>query len=206
MRHVILASVGSHGDVFPFIAFGRALRSRGNRVTLAANEPYRQLAIEQQFEFAALVSNEDTQAFLSDPDLWHPVRCGLVGARWGSRWLRGQYELLRETARDRDSVIAASPGVMAARLVQETLSCSFASVYHMPWMIPSCTAPPAMTSGLTLPCSALDRSVIYIGDLSMLSDGCCWVANSTNYARWTQTCPAHFSVVHVTGSGNWSIP
>ena len=77
MRHVILASVGSHGDVFPFIALGRALRSRGNRVTLAANEPYRQLAIEQQFEFAALVSNEDTQAFFSDPDLWHPVRCGL---------------------------------------------------------------------------------------------------------------------------------
>jgi rhamnosyltransferase subunit B len=151
VRHVILATVGSHGDVFPFVALGRALRARGNRITLAANEPYRELAIEQQFEFAALVSHEETQAFFSEPDLWHPLRCGLVGARWGSRWLRPQYELLRELARDENSVIAASPGVMAARLVQETLAGPVATIYYTPWMIPSCTAPPAMTGGLTLP-------------------------------------------------------
>ena len=80
MRRVILASAGTHGDVFPFVALGRALRSRGNRVTLAVNEQYRQLAIDQGFEFAALVSEEETREFLSDPDLWHPVKYGLVGA------------------------------------------------------------------------------------------------------------------------------
>ena len=151
MRHVILAAAGTHGDVFPFVALGRALRSRGNRVTLAVNEQYRQLAIDQGFEFAALVSNEETLEFLSDPDLWHPVKCGLVGARWGVRCLRRQYDLLCELASDENSVFAASPGVIAARLVQDKLHRPLASIYHTPWMIPSCTAAPAMTGGWTLP-------------------------------------------------------
>ena len=151
MRHVILASAGTHGDVFPFVALGRVLRSRGNRVTLAANEQYRQLAIDHGCEFAALVSSEETLEFLSDPDLWHPVKCGLVGARWGVRCLRRQYELLYELASDEHSVFAASPAVIAARLVQEKLSRPLASIYYTPWVIPSCTAPPAMTGGWTLP-------------------------------------------------------
>ena len=151
MRHVILASAGTYGDVFPFVALGSALRSRGNRITLAANEQYRQLATDHGFEFAALVSDEETLEFLSDPHLWHPVKCGLVGARWAVRCLHRQYQVLSELASNEHSVLAASPAVIAARLVQEKLSRPLASVYYTPWMIPSCTAPPAMTGGFTLP-------------------------------------------------------
>ena len=151
MKHVVLASIGTHGDVFPFVALGRALRARGNRVTLAVNERYRPLAVESDLEFAALVSEKETQEFLSDPDLWHPVKCGLMGARWSNRCLLRQYERMAELASGEDCLIAASPGVMAARLVQEKFSRPLASIYYTPWMIPSCTAPPAMTSGFTLP-------------------------------------------------------
>ncbi len=151
MSHVILASAGTHGDVLPFVALGVALRSRGNRVTLAVNEHFRPMALDKGFEFVALVSEEETRQFLSDPDLWHPVKCGLVGARWGVRCLRRQYELLAEVAADGESVLAASPAVLAARLVQEKLSRPLASIYYTPWMIPSCTSPPAMTGGWTLP-------------------------------------------------------
>ena len=128
-----------------------ALRSRGNRVTLAVNEQFRQLALDCGFQFVALVSEDETLEFLSDPDLWHPIKCGLVGARWGVRCLHRQYELLSEVASEEDSVLAASPGVLAARLVQEKLSRPLASIYYTPWMIPSCIAPPAMTGGWTLP-------------------------------------------------------
>lgn len=151
MSHVVLASAGTHGDVLPFVALGIVLRSRGIRVTLASNEQFRQLALDNGFEFVALVSEEETLKFLSEPDLWHPVKCGLVGARWGVQYLRRQYELLCEVVADEDTVIAASPRVFAARLVQEKLSRPLASIYYTPWMIPSCTAPPAMTGGWTLP-------------------------------------------------------
>ena len=53
--------------------------------------------------------------------------------------------------RDEDALLAASPGVIAARIVQEKLSRPLVSIYYTPWMIPSCTAPPFMTSGFTLP-------------------------------------------------------
>ena len=36
--HAILVSMGTDGDVFPFVAFGAKLYSRGHRVTLVANE------------------------------------------------------------------------------------------------------------------------------------------------------------------------
>src|SRR5438874_247787 len=39
--HVILATVGTDGDVFPHLGLGAALRARGHRATLAAPEPYR---------------------------------------------------------------------------------------------------------------------------------------------------------------------
>jgi hypothetical protein len=39
--HVILATVGTDGDVFPHLGLGAALHARGHRVTLAAPETYR---------------------------------------------------------------------------------------------------------------------------------------------------------------------
>ena len=36
--HVLLASLGTDGDVFPFIGLGRTLRARGHRVTLVSGE------------------------------------------------------------------------------------------------------------------------------------------------------------------------
>lgn len=117
MRHFILASAGTHGDVFPFVALGIALRARGHRVTLAVNEPHRQMAIDHGFQFVPLVSETETNEFLAAPDLWHPVKCGMVGARWGNRCLRQQYETLSRLASDTDSVMAAAPEIIAARVV-----------------------------------------------------------------------------------------
>ena len=35
--HAILASLGTDGDVYPFVGLGDRLRARGHRFTLAAN-------------------------------------------------------------------------------------------------------------------------------------------------------------------------
>ena len=69
----------------------------------------------------------------------------------GSAFLGRQYALLAGLTADGDAVLAASPGVLAARLVQERLSRPMASVVLQPWMIPSTTAPPVMPGGMTLP-------------------------------------------------------
>ena len=142
--HSILVCVGTDGDVFPFIGLGARLRARGHRVTLLANEGYRSLATEHGFAFHALVTAGESDEFLTDPDVWRPVKGALLAARWAVRFFRRQYDLLAAAASDGDAVLAASPGVFAARLVQEKLSIPMASVILMPWMIPSVSAPPVL--------------------------------------------------------------
>jgi UDP:flavonoid glycosyltransferase YjiC (YdhE family) len=149
--HAILLSVGTDGDVIPFLALGAKLRGRGHRVTLLANEPYRALAQDRGLAFHPLVSAAETQELLTHPDFWHPLKGAPVVSRWGVRFLGRQYALLAELANDGPAVLVASPGVLVARLVQETRVVPLASVLLQPGMIPSVLAPPVMPGGLTLP-------------------------------------------------------
>src|SRR5665213_3517612 len=149
--HAILATIGTDGDVFPYFGLGAKLRARGHRVTLATHEPFRARAVDHGFAFASLVSSEETRDFLNNPDTWHPLKGPGFLARWGAGLIGRQYTLLAELAKDADAVLAASPGVVAARLVQEKMSRPLASILLQPWMIPSVFAPPIMPGGLTLP-------------------------------------------------------
>jgi rhamnosyltransferase subunit B len=149
--HVILTSAGTDGDVYPYIGLGTKLRSRGHHITLVANEHYQSQATELGFSFRALFTDEETEQVLANPDIWHPIKSALVGAQWGVRHIGRQYELLRELASDDETVLVASPAILAARLIQEKFSTPMASLVLQPWIIPSVTMPPVMPAGLTLP-------------------------------------------------------
>jgi UDP:flavonoid glycosyltransferase YjiC (YdhE family) len=149
--HAILATMGTDGDVFPFVGLGGQLRARGHQVTLAAPEPYRDLASSLGLEFRPLVTAEEAGRMLADPDLWHPLRSGPMMARWGAGLLPRQYDLLVALAAEPESVLVANPGVLAARLVQEKRICPMATLLLQPGMLPSTLAPPDMPAGLTLP-------------------------------------------------------
>jgi UDP:flavonoid glycosyltransferase YjiC (YdhE family) len=148
--HVLLVTVGTDGDVYPYVGLGARLRARGHRVTLTANERFGTLAADNGLAFRALVSDAEMDEALAHPDFWHPLKCAPLLARWGVRFLPRQYALVAELAGDGDTVLAASPGVFAPRLVQETLSRPLATIVLQPWMIPSAIAPGVMP-GVPLP-------------------------------------------------------
>jgi rhamnosyltransferase subunit B len=149
--HAILATVGTDGDVFPYIGLGCALRARGHRVTLAGPETYRDRSVALGLEFCPLVTAEEVERMLADPDMWHPFKSGLMMARWGMAMVPRQYEALTKLAHERETVLIANPGLLAARLVQEKLKVPLASLLLQPGLIPSCCAPPEMPGGLTIP-------------------------------------------------------
>jgi UDP:flavonoid glycosyltransferase YjiC (YdhE family) len=149
--HVILATVGTDGDVFPHVGLGAALRARGHRVTLAAPEPYRAQAEALGLEFCPLATAAEIGRMLADPDLWHPFRSGWMMARWGGPMVHRQYEALAGLAGQPGSVLVANPGVLAARLVQEKLGTPTATLLLQPGLLPSSTGPPEMPGGLTIP-------------------------------------------------------
>lgn len=151
MPHFILASAGTHGDVLPYAALSRELAKQGHRVTLAVNEGYADLAEKLGVEFAPLVSNDETLRLIGNPDIWHPVKSAIVGSRWGVSLLEEQFELLSRLSEPENTVIAASPAILAARMIQEKHARPLATIYHLPWMVRSCSLPPAMMAGFSLP-------------------------------------------------------
>jgi rhamnosyltransferase subunit B len=151
MSHVILASLGTDGDIFPYVGLGRVLRGRGHRITLVASEDYRPLAQRNDFEFRPLVSVAENHELLDDPDFWHPLKGPRIGAQWGVRLLRRNYELFAELARDPESMFIANPALLAARLVNEKFARPLVTPILQPWMIRSSSAPPVMPAGMTLP-------------------------------------------------------
>jgi UDP:flavonoid glycosyltransferase YjiC (YdhE family) len=180
--HVILATVGTDGDVFPHVGLGAALRARGHRVTLAAPEPYRARADAMRIEFCPLVTAAEAGRMLADPDLWRPLRSGAMMARWGGPMVPRQYAALAELAERPGSVLVANPGVLAARLVQEVLGTPTASLLLQPGLLPSSTRPPAMPGGLTMP-AWLPRPLRRLYWLGVDAAGYALVAPPLNRAR-----------------------
>lgn len=153
-RHAVLATVGTDGDIFPFLGLGRVLRSRGNRVTLATHEHFAARAAAAGLEFVPLVSQVETEDLLSRESLWHPVWGPWTIAAWGRPQMSRHYAELRRLVSSSDGTLIASPGVIAARLLAEERSVPLVSVILQPWMIPSRVAPPIMMAGGTLPPNA----------------------------------------------------
>lgn len=142
--HIVIVTMGTDGDVFPFIGLGATLRSRGHRVTFAGPEPYQPMALQHGFHFSCLVSRVNTERFLNTPDLWHPVKSGIHAARWGARLIQDQYDCLQQLTRDKDTVLVSNAGIVAARLVQEKLHRPMATVLLQPGLLPSVYEPPVM--------------------------------------------------------------
>ena len=135
--NVLLPTLGSAGDVHPFIGLGLALEARGHRATLLTN-PYFQSLIETQgLGFLPVGSLADVESALADPDLWHARRGFEVVAR---RVIVPSIETVYrhiESHADADTVVAASSISLGARIAQERLDLPTASVHLQPTVLRS---------------------------------------------------------------------
>jgi UDP:flavonoid glycosyltransferase YjiC (YdhE family) len=58
-KKIVLATLGSHGDIHPFIALGKALQSRGYAPVLATTDLYRDVAEREGLAFFAVRPGQD---------------------------------------------------------------------------------------------------------------------------------------------------
>ncbi len=73
---IFLSTIGSHGDVHPFLALGRALIARGHEVTLLVHPHFHGDARDAGIEAVAIAPELDVVGAMKDPDLMHPRRGG----------------------------------------------------------------------------------------------------------------------------------
>jgi len=148
--HAILVTLGTDGDVYPYLGLGELLRRRGHRVTLATNEPFAEAAARRDLEFRVLVPTQELDELYANPDFWRPLRSGALLARWGGRQLRRHYEIVESLLGD-DALLIANTGALAARIAHDKHGTPLISLVLQPGVIPSALAPPVMPGGLSLP-------------------------------------------------------
>src|SRR6266536_5691859 len=71
-RTIILCTIGSAGDVNPFIGIGQYLIKHGFRAVLITSQYFESQARRAGLEFFGLGSSEDYQSIIQNPDLWDP--------------------------------------------------------------------------------------------------------------------------------------
>jgi rhamnosyltransferase subunit B len=69
--HFVIVTIGSAGDLFPFMAMALALRERGHRVSFLAPEQHEPYVEDTGLNFTGLPADP---AVLREPDLWHATR------------------------------------------------------------------------------------------------------------------------------------
>jgi len=142
---ILLAPLGSHGDVHPFLGLGLALRSRGHDVHIITS-PYFQSLIESLgFSFAPVGTEQDFEEMILNADLWRPRRS--LKALFGNtdrlgRHLREGYERIVERNVPGNTAIVAGMLAFWARIANEKPGIPLASVHLQPSVMPSVIDPP----------------------------------------------------------------
>jgi len=134
MLHVLLPTMGSAGDVHPFIALGVALQARGHRATVLTNPLFQPVVEAQGLGFLAVGTVEEANTAIANPELWHLRKGFSVIAQVIVPAIAQTYRLIEKHA-DSSTVVAFSSLALGARLAQEKLGVPSASVHLQPSII-----------------------------------------------------------------------
>lgn len=143
---IVLVTIGSLGDLHPFIAIGQALKRRGHRVTLAVPQDH-----VAKVAAAGLAAHAVMPSFET---IW--LRLGIDGAEFIKRLLSDQYMLVEEvlmpsigstvsaldTLLDEADLLVGSLTVFAAPIAAEKHKVPFISVLLQPMTLFSACDPP----------------------------------------------------------------
>jgi rhamnosyltransferase subunit B len=163
MAHIVFATVGSQGDLFPLLAVGRELMARGHRVTVGAHGIHRDAVRDAGLDFvmaSGVAEPDDKAAFAAKA--FHPWK----GPRFVVRDLAAadvvaSYHALKTFCGEADVVVTTTLA-FAGQILGETLPVKWFSAVLSPSVFLSPFDPPA--TGLP----PLDR----------------WLRGAPSRARW----------------------
>lgn len=142
--NVVLFTIGSAGDLYPFLAIAQELQRRGHRSTVVANDYFRPLVEKTGVDFIGLGTREEYDAALRVPDLWSPKRGFEVLVQHAVLpRMRPTFEIASGLPL-RDTILVASPLMLGARIAQERLGLPLATVVLQPSVFWSLEAPPLL--------------------------------------------------------------
>jgi UDP:flavonoid glycosyltransferase YjiC (YdhE family) len=145
-RHFLLTTLGSLGDLHPYIAVGLGLRRRGHAVTIATSEVYRQKIEGEGLRFHPM--HPDLGILMDNPEVLRRVVHPRTGTEYVFRklilpWLEQSFEDTLEAACDVD-LIVGHPIAFATPTAAEYMKKPWVSVALQPSIFLSVHDPPAI--------------------------------------------------------------
>ena len=129
---ILLCTIGSAGDVYPFIGIGQEVKKRGFRVVLITSQYFESQAHSAGLEFFGLGSSEDYQSIIQDPDLWTPDKGFKVFAdRVVFPIMEPAYEVIAGFDPS-ETILVAQGQFFAAHIAHEKLGFPFITIHLQP--------------------------------------------------------------------------
>lgn len=120
MVKIVVMTLGSAGDLHPFLAVARALHEQGADVLLASQASHEAEVLAQGVPFAPITDADAEARTLAHPDLWHPIRgLGVLWRHLVVPSIAPSTRLLGELSRGQPLRVLASPLAIGARLAAD---------------------------------------------------------------------------------------
>jgi rhamnosyltransferase subunit B len=143
---VLLPTVGSAGDIHPFLAIGQAMQARGHSVEVMTNPLFADTVRQAGLGFHPVGTEQHYADAYQSPKLWHSVDgFGVFWRRMARHAIEAVYERIAchadGIAPGGRCVVLATPLMMGARLANEKLKVPLVTAYTAATMLRSCADP-----------------------------------------------------------------
>jgi rhamnosyltransferase subunit B len=138
---ILIAALGSHGDIHPFLGIAKTLRNRGHHVIFIAPAMYAALVEKLGFEFVGVGTEEQFQRFAANPDMWHPIRGVRVVCAGTIELLEPYFTAIADRYEPGKTVSVLSTLALGGRIAQDKLGIPTVSVHLSPAIFRSVEQP-----------------------------------------------------------------
>lgn len=142
MLKIVVMTLGSTGDLHPFLAVARALHEQGADVLLASQASHESEVRAQNVPFAVIADAQAEARTLSHPDLWHPIRgLGVLWRHLVVPSIAPSTQLLQALSACGPLRVLASPLAIGARLAADRWPLQLTLAHTAPTSLRSMAAP-----------------------------------------------------------------
>lgn len=149
--NILLITLGSRGDVNPFIDVGLMLKNRGHAVTVVTSEVYANVITALGLDFISCNTAAEYNEIINNPDLYHPRKGFAVFAEYAMlNPMRKEYDIISQF-NSSNTLLVATQFMLGARLANEKLGFPLVTVALQPASFWSIAQPPLNPGALYLP-------------------------------------------------------
>jgi rhamnosyltransferase subunit B len=168
-RKFVLVPVGSSGDIHPFVWLGKGLVSLGHEVVVIVHRPFDRTMEDAGLRTIAYGTQDEYEAVIRHPDLWHPRRGFALIATMASRWYPEIVPRIQTEMAPGRTLLVGAGIAFGARIAAEAFQVPLVTVQLQPVAFMSATDPPLIGAGFEwfMRAPRWVRRVLYrLGDLN----------------------------------------